>query len=198
VGAAALNVVSRRLLGAQLERTIFHDARAAPPMARRDGYAWNGVALTPGNLRRALLASGSIPLVMAGQSGIDGAPGVHRDGGLVDYHFDVPFDAQGGLVLLPHFSPRVVPGWFDKGLAWRRASHDRLADTLVLSPSPAFVAALPGAKIPDRNDFYAYLHRDDERLAAWRRVIDASKALADAFADDVAHGRIGALAQPLR
>lgn len=74
--------------------------------------------MTPGNLKPALQASGSIPYLMNGVQQIPGAPkGVYRDGGPVDYHLDVPFGLDGsGIVLYPHFSQRIIPGWFDKHL----------------------------------------------------------------------------------
>ena len=48
--------------------------------------------LTQGNIHNALLASGSIPIVIEGIPQIEGAPeGMYRDGGIVDYHFDLSF-----------------------------------------------------------------------------------------------------------
>ena len=51
--------------------------------------------LTPDNLRAALLASGSIPLLMEGVR-IPGAPGVYRDGGSADYHLDLDYGPGPG------------------------------------------------------------------------------------------------------
>jgi pimeloyl-ACP methyl ester carboxylesterase len=47
-------------------------------------------ALTRENLRAALRASGSIPLLMDGVR-VPGAPGLHWDGGVLDYHLDLDF-----------------------------------------------------------------------------------------------------------
>src|SRR5471032_3071483 len=98
--AAADNAVSRSRLARSMQRVVFHDAR--------DDGAW---------LRDALLASGSIPLVLEAVSGIAGAPpGTYWDGGLVDYHLHLPYQRDPGLVFYPHFSEHIVPGWLDKSM----------------------------------------------------------------------------------
>jgi len=85
--AAATNFVSRRALGLHLSRALFHTGERAALRLHR--FETIDVPLTRENLRPALLASGAIPLVLAGVRDIEGAPpGVYRDGGVVDYHFD--------------------------------------------------------------------------------------------------------------
>ncbi len=95
-------------------------------------------------------------------------------------------------MLYPHFYAHVVPGWFDKGLRWRRARGPRHAANfrraLLVAPSDAFVASLPGGKIPDRQDFYAL--SDAERRRRWQAVVDASARLGDEFAELLATGRL--------
>ena len=55
--------------------------------------------LSTTNLRQAVLASGSIPLVLNPVEDIAGAGvGRYYDGGVTDYHFDLPF-TDNGLVL---------------------------------------------------------------------------------------------------
>ena len=61
-----------------------------------------------------------------------------------------------------------------------RASR-RLANVVLLSPSPEWVATLPGAKIPDRSDFKAFGDDHDARERVWRRATDESARLADEF-----------------
>ena len=75
------------------------------------------------NLHQTLMASGSIPLVLRGVKDINNAPhGIYRDGGIIDYHLDLPLaQASEGLVLYPHFFPVIKPGWFDKNLKSRHA-----------------------------------------------------------------------------
>ena len=189
--AAAGNLVSRRTLGLQLTRCVFHSAGDATPFARLADLPTVHRPLTRENLRAALQASGSIPLLMEGVR-VPGAPGLHWDGGTLDYHPALDFGAGGGLVLYPHFYPHVVPGWFDKGLPWRRAAGPRHAANfrrvLLVAPSAEFVAALPGGKIPDRRDFYAL--QGAERVRRWQAVLDASARLGDELAELVARGRV--------
>ena len=79
--------------------------------------------------------------------------GLYRDGGIIDYHHDLPHSDDNRLTLYPHFYDYIVPGWFDKKLKWRRPSAANVDRTILISPSRDFVAKLPNAKIPDRRDF---------------------------------------------
>jgi hypothetical protein len=212
--AAAGNLVSRRTLALQLTRCVFHSAGDATPFAGLRDLPTVHRPLTRDNLRAALQASGSIPLLMEGVR-VPGAPGLHWDGGVLDYHLDLDFaslplgggaaDAEplgvgpaGGLVLYPHFYAHLVPGWFDKGLRWRRARGPRHAAgfrrALLVAPSDAFVASLPGGKIPDRQDFYAF--DDAERRRRWQAVVDASGRLGEEFAGLLESGRLADAVRP--
>jgi hypothetical protein len=155
--------------------------------------------LTKENFRAALLASGSIPLVMSGVKDISGAfPGTYRDGGVLDYHLDIDFLNGGkGLVLYPHYEDRIIPGWFDKKLRHRGPSAKNMERVLMISPSSAFVEKLPNGKIPDRDDFFLFRGRDRERFSYWLSVVRESKRLGDAFWDAVESGRIRQLVKPM-
>jgi hypothetical protein len=192
--AAAGNLVSRRTLALQMRRVVFHTAGDDTPFRGLSDLPTVHVPLTRENLRPALLASGSIPLVLAGVP-IPGATGMHRDGGVIDYHLDLDYGPGEGIVLYPHFYPHLVPGWFDKGLRWRRARGPNLRRMLILAPTPEFVARLPNAKIPDRKDFYRM--RDGDRIAAWRKVVAAGAELAEELRELLAKGRMAELMQPL-
>ncbi|HEX8394479.1 MAG TPA: hypothetical protein VF665_19185 [Longimicrobium sp.] len=192
--AAAGNALSRRTLALHMRRVIFHTAGDTSPFRELADFPTLHLPLTRDNLRPALLASASIPLVLAGVR-IPGARGMHRDGGVIDYHPHFHFGAGEGLVLYPHFFPHLVPGWFDKGLPWRRARGIHFRRAVVLAPSPEFVATLPGGKIPDRNDFYTV--KDDERIRAWRTVAAASERLADDLREAMAAGTLAGAALPL-
>jgi len=122
-------------------------------------------------------------------------PGLHRDGGVLDYHLDLEFGPGEGLVLYPHFYPYVVPGWFDKALRWRRARGPRFDKALIIAPSPELIARLPGGKIPDRDDFYRL--PDDERMRAWRQVLSESRRMGDEFWELFSTGRLAERLQPL-
>jgi hypothetical protein len=199
-GAALANLAERRLLGWFFERAMFSDPRKAPPFARRNGFPLHRLALTRRNLPAALMASGSIPLVMEGVAGIpDAPPGVYRDGGVIDYHLDLPFLPPGddGLVLFPHYTDRIIPGWLDKKLRWRRPAAANMDKVLLVAPSPERVRRLPGGRIPDRTDFHRFVGRDMDRLAAWRRAVTASERMAEEFAELVESGRIREAVRPM-
>jgi hypothetical protein len=183
--AAANNTVSRRRLAASMQRVIFHDARDDATWLR-DGFdAFDGhfVGLSADNLRDALLASGSIPLVLEAVTNIAGAPdGAYWDGGLIDYHLHLPYQRDPGLVLYPHFNDYIIPGWLDKSMPWRRARDAALENMILVSPSPEFVASLPNGKLPDRKDFTVYGQDHAGRNRDWIRAIAESERMAEAFA----------------
>jgi hypothetical protein len=198
--AALANLASRRLLGLFFERVLFYDPRDQPPFFEMDGFPLRRIPLTEQNLVPALLASGAVPLLMAGVRGIAGGPeGIYRDGGLIDYHLDIPFGIHPDeIVLFPHYRERIVPGWFDKHLAWRRPRPEHMQNVVQIAPSSDFVAALPYGKIPDRQDFYNFKGRDGERIAYWFAVVRQSRRLAEAFAELAAAGPLGDRVQLLR
>lgn len=181
------NAVSRRALGWFFERTVFASHPGTLPLPF-DDLPTQHIGLTAENVVGALMATGSIPLVMEGVRGVPGAPGaLFRDGGITDYHFDLPFSRLDGLVLYPHFYAGLVPGWFDKMIRWRRIHPEYFDNVVVLAPSAKFVASLPHGKIPDRKDFEVM--GTQQRIDYWTRSLDASQALGDALADLVENGR---------
>jgi hypothetical protein len=195
--AAWCNLFSRKTIQLFFKRALFFDARSTAPMDN-DTIATEMIELTKDNLKDAVLASGSIPLVMEGVSGIPGAPGVYRDGGVVDYHLDIPFRTTGdGLVLFPHFYDYIIPGWFDKMLPWRRGTGDFLKRVVLISPSAEFVKKLPLGKIPDRNDFTLFMGRDKERISYWNRVTEMSRMAGEEFMEAVSSGKISEIVRPL-
>lgn len=191
--AAAANAVSRRTLAWQMRRYVFHSCGDETPFRHLADLPTTHVPLTRDNLRAALLASGSIPLLLEGVT-VPGAPGVHWDGGVMDYHPDLDFGPGDGLVLYPHFYAHVVPGWFDKALRWRRSRGRNFRRALLIAPSDAFVASLPGGKIPDRRDFYTM--PEPERIRRWQAALDASERLGDELRELVATGRIADAVRP--
>ncbi|WP_343623169.1 patatin-like phospholipase family protein [Roseateles puraquae] len=195
LGAFAANAVSRPLLGRFLERVIFSDPRDRLPLTLND-FTSREVHLSRANLRGALLASCSIPFWLQAQHDLPGAPrGAYWDGGITDYHLHLDYralQASGApLVLYPHFQRQVVPGWLDKALKHRHRATAFLDNVVLLCPSPEWIAALPGAKLPDRNDF---IHLDaDERRRRWRIAVAESQRLADDFAALTARDSLQAL-----
>jgi hypothetical protein len=191
--AASLNVLARRALAASVERVVFDAGGDPGPFAPWLDLPTAHVPLGTANARQALAASAAIPAVMAGVRDPEGAPpGVYRDGGVADYHFGVEVDPTEGIALYPHFYTHLVPGYFDKSLGWRRTRG--LRRTVLVAPSAAFVASLPGGKIPDRTDFMRMSTRD--RLRAWHTVVLRSRELGDTFGELVASGHIARVAEP--
>jgi hypothetical protein len=190
------NLFSRKTLARRLTRVIFHNADGGSPFLHLNDLPTMLVPLQPDNLRPALMASGSIPLVLEGVRDIPGGEaGTYRDGGVVDYHLDFDYGPGDGLVLYPHFYPYVVPGWFDKGLRWRRATIRNFERAIVIAPSAELVAQLPYGKIPDRRDFNRL--DDTKRIRYWRQVVEAGERMADEFLELWVRDGLVGLMQPL-
>ena len=198
VAAALANVVSRNHLRFFFTRTLFYDPRDIPPFYTMNHLPTDRVPLSPENLRLSILASGSIPMVMSGVSDIPGtAGGMFRDGGMVDYHMDIPYGIPEGIVLFPHYTDRIVPGWLDKKLSWRKPCREHVKNLLLVCPSRDFISKLPCAKIPDRDDFKTFFGKDKDRFAYWKAVAERSRELSDEFSDAVLSGKIRQLVRPL-
>jgi hypothetical protein len=185
------NLRGRARLSRHFERLIVHDPRQAPPLHALKDFPSRFLDLELGNLRQALLASGSIPMVMQGVRDLPGAgQGTYRDGGLLDYHLDLPYHGDD-IVLYPHFTDRVIPGWFDKGLPWRRANQHGLQDVLLLAPSKEYLARLPHGKLPDRSDFKRFMGDDPGRNKYWQTAMSESQRLGDEFLQLADNGQLG-------
>lgn len=181
LAAMTANAVSRRGLSLFFERALFHDPREKSPVISARGFRLHSIPLDAGNLADAVMASGSIPMVLSGVSDIAGAPkGIYRDGGVIDYHLDLPTSCDDRLTLYLHFFNWLKPGWFDRRLRWRRVDPAHFENTLLVCPSPGFIASLPGGKVPDRTDFRRW--PDADRVRIWRQVVERCRQLADEFA----------------
>ena len=177
---ATANLLHRSLLQFFYQRVHFYAPGACAPFMHSAELPTEHVALTSANLRAAILASGSIPMVLEPIENIcDAKPGRYFDGGITDYHFNQRF-SEDGLVLYPHFYPNLTPGWFDKALPWRRVKPELLHNVIIVCPSDSWVRSLPYGKIPDRKDFKL---PDAQRIAYWQEVLQRSHELASAFAN---------------
>ncbi len=194
-GAAALaNLAARARLASHFDRIVIGDQRETPAWLRApfDRFETHFVALRADNLVPALLASGTLPFIMAPVTTIPHAPaGTFWDGGLVDYHLALPYARiTDGLVLYPHFTDHIVPGWLDKALRWRRAGRGVdsawVDNVILLSPSREFLQTLPRRKLPDRSDFMHYGLDHDTRIRHWQQAIGEGQRLRDALAAFVA------------
>lgn len=187
------NLISKKGPSLFFERVIFQQE----PGPFYGSKTPTTVSLIPDNLRDALNASGSIPMVMEPVAHISGAPkGVYRDGGLLDYHFDIPIHLDEGIALFPHFTQRIVPGWFDKSLKWRKPNPDHITHTLLVAPSQAFIDKLPRGRITDRTDFEHYRGRNDSRITYWHAILGETERLADELADIFENNRLAEVVRP--
>jgi len=195
IAVGVLNLLSARTMALWFERVLFHSR------ADRWQVPFHGTvaALTEGNFHRAALATGTVPLFMKPVASAPGiTPGRLLDGGLTDYHLNQRYLGAGqGIVLLPHFQRRITPNWFDRSLPWRRPPRDVLRDVLQLYPSPEFVAGLPDARIPNRDDFIDLVDDPELRIRRWRQASAASDRLGEQLLDDIEHGRIPDLVEPI-
>lgn len=198
VAAALSNLASRRNLRWFFERVVFHHAEDRQPALALTDLPTRYQALQTETLTSALMASGSIPGVMEGVQGEGELLGhVLRDGGMTDYHLNLPYHTQAGLVLYPHFYARVTPGWFDRFAPWRHANPAWFDNVILLSPNQHFVSQLPYGKIPDRNDFSRM--DDKTRIQYWQKSLEESHRLADDLATLIDAGpAISQYVQPFR
>lgn len=193
--AAGRNAISRKKLAKSFTRVVFS--------SNKDGFRFNEKIpihteqgfLTDENFLDCLMASGSIPAVIQGVQNITGVgEGMFRDGGIIDYHFDMQIQTPD-LVLYPHFYRTPTPGWFDKSLKSRSCHPDSYDNVLLMAPSDDFVAQLPYGKIPDRRDFSDMPAQ--ERIAYWTRVMSESDKLAEAFLNLVEHSDPAQFIKPM-
>jgi len=186
--AALANLRGRDHLAAHLERVVFSDQRDTLPWLQTafDAFSTVFTPLQSDNLRQALLASGTLPLIMNKVSGIPAAPqGQYWDGGIIDYHLAFPYHrlGQDQLVLYPHFAPYLVPGWLDKALPWRRTHRapfrDWMQNVILIAPSNDFLRTLPRGKLPDRKDFSYHGLNHQRRIQDWKIAMSEAERLRD-------------------
>lgn len=174
-----LNRVDRKLLHNQYERFVFKSPSSNLKIDDYCDFKTQYADLTTFNLKDALLASGSIPIVMEGIKNIAGVPkGMYRDGGIIDYHFDFQLKNNDGLILYPHFNSQPKAGWFDKNLK-RAVLAENYDNVVMLVPSTKFIESLPYSKIPDRTDFTKM--EPAQRIKYWKTVLSETNKLSHSF-----------------
>ncbi|RZG49105.1 patatin-like phospholipase family protein [Acinetobacter wuhouensis] len=181
LGIIGSNAISRNHLNKFMQRVISQPEHFPQFKIQDDAFKTHYVNFNTDNVADWLMASGSIPGVTPAVKNIADAPqGAYRDGGLIDYHIDLPFDSKG-IVLYPHFSDSITPGWFDKMFKSRKANPENQARTLLLSPSAEYLKSLPLGRLPDRKDFVMKGLSDSERKKLWRQSVAESQRMGDEF-----------------
>lgn len=179
-GILGTTAVARRHSRYFMQRVISQPNIGEQFKIAEDGFTTHYHALTEQSVLSWLMASASIPGVMAAVNNIPDAPqGYYRDGGLIDYHIDLPFQSKG-IVLYPHFTDSITPGWFDK-LFKRTSNPENQARTLLLSPSQQYLQSLPLGRLPDRKDFNLKGLDQTQRIQLWKQCIAESQRLGDEF-----------------
>jgi hypothetical protein len=187
-----LNAARRSFLFSFVERIVFYIGPKPPSFCLRSDFSGRCISLDVVNFKVAVLASGAIPLVVAGVRDIYGAPyGVYRDGGLIDYHLSTDYSTRpGDVVLFFHHQERIIPGWLDKKLTFRSPPADILENVLMVYPAEEFVARLPNGKVPDRDDFVIFMDDPERRIRDWQKAVALSAHLGEQFLELVESGRL--------
>lgn len=187
-----LNFFSRNNIYRFADRVVFYQGGKPPAFCFRPQFRGSFVRMNEINFKYAVLASGAVPLAVAGVHDIYDAPrGVYRDGGLIDYHLTHQFAAgENDIVLFFHHQERIVPGWLDKNRIRRVPDAETLSNVLMIFPAQSFVEKLPGEKLPDRNDFITYIDDHQTRVKNWRKAVELSAPLGEEFLELVASGKI--------
>lgn len=198
IAAATLNILTPLAMDLFYQRAVFFSGASVPSFLLDSfrGVSWR---LTAENIRMVALATGSLPYIIAGVRDIAGAsPGVYRDGGLIDYQLNQDYlPAEGAITLFFHYQERIIPGWFDKRLSWRKPSRDSLDRVLQVYPTQAFIDLLPDKRVPDRTDFAHFVDSPKERIRRWDEVSELSAILGNEFLEAMESGKIRHLVQPL-
>ncbi len=177
--AAGRNAISRKKLEKSFTRLIMSTNHKGLSFSEKVNIKTEQAVLNKDNYLDALMASGSIPAVIKGVRNLAGVKkGMFRDGGIIDYHFDMRINTPK-LVLYPHFYSKITPGWFDKSIKSRQCHPASYDNVLLVAPSEEFVSTLPYSKIPDRKDFETMAA--EQRQSYWETVISESDRLAEHF-----------------
>lgn len=174
------------------ERVVFFSGSKPPDFCLRGTFRGRYIPLSEINFKSAVIASGAIPIAVAGVKDIFDAPdGVYRDGGFLDYHINQDYATRSDeLTLFFHHQERIIPVWMDKRLTRRRPPETALDSVVMVTPSETFIAGLPDGRIPDRGDFKTFIGNPAVRIANWRRTVERAAPLGEEFLELIASGRL--------
>ena len=194
--ATLYNAVDRRLLGLSFKRAVFSSLphpQGSPLAKSWDRIPSITVPLTDRNFLPGILATGSIPTVLSGETNIAGSSkGHHFDGGLVDYHFEVE---APGPILYPHFSDDPIPGWMDRFFPFRRISREARSQLCIVTPSREMLELYPTGDYPSRHDFRKF--DNDRRIGLWRETVKQNQLLEKELTLCLECGDLAKIAEPL-
>ncbi len=186
-----LNALHRSFLNYFFERVVFYTGAKPPYFCFNRDFRGRYVPLDEINFKHAVMASASVPLVVAGVRDVYGAPkGVYRDGGLTDYHLSQSYAPEDGVTLFFHHQERIIPCWLDKRFPSRRPPEGSLDNVLMVFPTALFVEKLPGGKVPEREDFVTFIDDPATRIKNWRQAVELSEPLGEEFLELVESGKI--------
>lgn len=191
---ALKNSISRKLLSSELERIVF--TNSASQNIIQDRFKTTYIPFDKNNVIPALRSTGTIPMLMEPVENINGLQGMLWDGALIDYHIGLDYKPEG-LILYPHFSKRIIEGWFDKFAPWRKFKSKVTNRLIIISPSDAFVRSMPDAKIPDRKDFKTYFENNDQRIQNWYKVAKMGDEMAAEFDYYWKNNKLHEIIQPI-
>jgi len=175
------NLVSRNWLKNDLQRVVFTNKKDSSTIFQlNDSINTRFESITKDTIMPALQATGTIPMLMNPVTEIAYPNTLLWDGALVDYHIALSYNTEN-LVLYPHFSDRIIPGWFDKFVPWRRPSEQVTDRMIMIHPSKSFIESLPDQKIPDRKDFETYFDQKDTRISNWYEVAKRGEEIVKEF-----------------
>lgn len=186
------NAINPKLLNRFAERFVFYSGPRPPDFCLRNDFNGRFSQLNEVNFKPAVIASGAIPIVVAGVRDIFGAPyGMYRDGGLLDYNINQDYRTKNdGLTLFFHHQERIIPGWMDKIFKNRRPPADFLDSVVMVYPSEDFVRKLPDGRIPDRSDFDTFIDDPKTRIANWRKTTELAAPLGEEFLELIESGKL--------
>ena len=168
------NLLSRQWLNSCFTREIFSNNKSS--ILKDDGIHSIHHVVDKDTLVPAMQASGAIPLAIHPVT-MDGKE--YWDGGILDYHLDLSYQVENGIVFYPHFFPEITPGWFDRFHPLRKSRfHENI---LLLYLSDDFIEMMPDKKRTSRVDFETYKENPDLRIKKWYQAADLGKYLVDDF-----------------
>ena len=194
--ATLYNAVDRRLLGLHFRRAVFSTLphpQNSPLATSWDAIPSITVPLTSRNFLPGILATGSIPTVLSGESNIEGSDsGHHFDGGLLDYHFELE---SPGPILYPHFSDDPIPGWMDRFFPFRRISRQARSQLCIVMPSKEMLARFPTGDYPSRHHFKQF--DNNHRIKLWRETVKQNQLLEQELILCLESGDLTRIIEPL-